>query len=449
MNRKSLLKLLGIFLAMMIVFTILSRSLSSVTVARVQVASPGNAAIYHEVTATGKVMENQEQPIFTEANQRVARMYVHEGDSVEANDVLLQVDTEVLKKQIDAAGQELEKLKLEHGDVVSVKEAEQEKKSLALQRAQEDYDAAVQKGEQDVSWAAYELEIANRKLNEYYANRKEVEEVDDTQSQNSEDALVEAVNSAQKAYEEAQTAREEAIRTARRAIEDAHAKEGADSTAKQKTLEINNKKLQLQRLQKLAKANGEVTSPVKGVVTKLNVSTGEMTGENAALLLADLTTGCKFVAQVDKSKEKYLEKDAAVTLENSTAKKKVEDVKVDSVEVNEEDKNLLDVTVYLPADTLSIGSSADMTIQQKSGTYSCCVPIQALHEGSGETYVYVVEERESILGTQLTAVKMSVTVQDKNEMYAALGDGNLTSSQKVIINSSRSVDNGSPVRLEE
>ncbi len=449
MNRKSLLKLLGIFLAMMVAFTLLSRSSSSITVARVKTASPGNVAIYHKVVASGKVMENQEQPVSTEANQKIARMYIHEGDSVEAGDVLFQVDQEILKEQIIAGKQELEKLKLEYEDAVSGKEVNQEKKNLTLQRAQEDYDVAVQKGDQDVSWAAYELDYANGKLNEFYANRKEVEEVDGSESQDSEEALVEAVNAAQKAYEEALSARETAIRTARRALEDARAKEGTDSTVKQKELEIETKKLQLQKLQKLAKAEGKVTSPVKGVVTKLNVSVGELTGENAALLLADLTTGCKFVAQVDKTKDKYLEKNAAVTLESGDTKKMVENVKIDSVELNEEDKNLLEVTVYLPADSLDIGSSADMTVQQKSGTYNCCVPIQALNEGNGETFVYVVQEKDTILGTQLTAAKVAVTVQEKNETYAALEDGNLSAGQKVIVDSSRSIDDGSPVRLAE
>ena len=138
-----------------------------------------------------------------------------------------------------------------------------------------------------------------------------------------------------------------------------------------------------------------------------------------------------------------------MTLINEQKKKTVRDLKIDSVKINAADAALLDVSVRLPAGALEIGDSAKMIVEQKSAVYNVCVPIQALHQANGNYFVYVIQEEETILGKQLTARRVSVTVQEQNETYAALDDGCLSSDQKVIQDASKTIDEGSPVRLEE
>ena len=138
-----------------------------------------------------------------------------------------------------------------------------------------------------------------------------------------------------------------------------------------------------------------------------------------------------------------------MTLINEQKKKTVRDLKIDSVKINAADAALLDVSVRLPAGALEIGDSAKMIVDQKSAVYNVCVPIQALHQANGNYFVYVIQEEETILGKQLTARRVSVTVQEQNETYAALDDGCLSSDQKVIQDASKTIDEGSPVRLEE
>ena len=47
------------------------------------------------------------------------------------------------------------------------------------------------------------------------------------------------------------------------------------------------------------------------------------------------------------------------------------------------------------------------------------------------------------------ARKVEVTVRDKNNSYAALEEGSLSSEQQVIISTDREISEGSPVRLQE
>lgn len=440
MKGKKMLQLLGRFLAFMLACTLLSRSSASLTVAVVQTATPGKMVISHRITAIGKVQENQERAISAEPGQKISRILVHEGDAVNPGDVLLQVDLFALREQISACAQELEKIELEMADLESAKRIQQEKQDLAVRRAQEDYSLAVAKGDQAMFWAEYERNQAIKRLEEYYQRTELAEE--------EESALIQEANAAQKAYEEAVAAREEAIQAALRAIEDAQEKEPADSSPQLKQMDAKEKRNQWKKLKKLQRAKGKIRSPVKGVVSKLNVSAGEWTTEAPLLLLADLTSGCKFTAQVEREREEYLEKDAQVTLTNEQKKQTIENLNIDSVEASPEDPDFLDICIYLPADTLEIGDRAEMTVEKKSQTYNTCIPIQALHEANGQYFVYVIQEKDTILGGQLAAQKVSVTVQEQNESYAALDDGCLSGSQKVIRDSSKAIDEGSPVRLD-
>ncbi|MEF2653586.1 MAG: hypothetical protein U0M37_05220, partial [Blautia sp.] len=64
-------------------------------------------------------------------------------------------------------------------------------------------------------------------------------------------------------------------------------------------------------------------------------------------------------------------------------------------------------------------------------------------------FVYVTDKENTILGEQLVARKVEVTVRDKNNSYAALEEGSLSSEQQVIISTDREISEGSPVRLQE
>lgn len=441
MKGRKMLRVLWVFLAFMLACTMLSRASSALTVAVVKTASPGKMVISHKVTATGKIEGNQELAISAESGQKISQILVREGELVNPGDVLLQMELGALKEQISSFGQELEKIELEKSALESSKRLQEQKRELAIQRAQEDYDRAMAKGDQAVFQAAGEWDQAVEELNAYYQNAEIQEE--------QESAYKEKIQAAQKAYEEAEASRDEALQTAVRALEDARVQEPPDNSVRIKEAEAKSIRRQMKKLQKFQEAGAKVTAPVKGSVTKIQATVGETTADAPLLFLADLSAGCRFTAQVEKEQEEYLGKGAPVTLSNEQKKKTVEDLQIDSVKVNPEDASLLDVCVYLPEDALEIGDSAKMTVEQKSGSYNTCIPIQALHAANGTYFVYVLQEEEAILGKQLTARTVNVTVQEQNETYAALDDGCLSGDQKVIQDASKTIDEGSPVRLDE
>lgn len=612
MDRKKIIKILASFLVLMLLFTVLSRAADSASLANVQTKTAQNMTIDHTVTGSGKVMQNREQAVSTIGDQKVQTIYVSEGQSVEAGDLLFDLDIANLKEQILLKKQEIEKMDLTEGDNQSKSSAEEQKKSSTKNRAEQDVNLAAGKGNEAITRAADALQKAQQKLQDYRnqqgiptdgndavyaelnktlkAKEKALQQAQDElkelerkierevnkaldaaekknqeaqaqaakaqaqaaafteaqketpaepasdengaapqtvsqpetqpqtqpqtqpetqpqtkapetedlakvekevrnqykselekankkvekaqsekasaeqaiqqyqqdqasnqskESQEQEQLLIDDVNAKQQAYDDAVNARDDGIRTAQRALEDANAPEGTDSTGKISKLDKEKLQMELQKLEALLAAGGQVKAPIKGIVTKIAVTTGDKTMDGTAMLLADTTNGSKFVTQVPVDQEKYLAKNDPVVIKPGNNGNPVEGLKVESVKANEENKEMLDVTVKLPADTLEIGTAAEFEVTRMSKTYRTCVPISALHEDSNEKFVYVIQETESVLGNELKAQKVVVKVLDQNENYAALSDGTITSDQKIITGTDKNISGGSRVRLAE
>lgn len=167
MDRKKIIKLFGGFLAVMLMFTILSRAVSGASMARVETVKISTGPIEHKVSASGRVEAGKEVAVYTQSGQRVKEICVQEGETVEKGEVLFRVDTEELEEQILAARQEMEKTKLQNQDVQNAKAFEQNNQKTARQRAQEDYNQAVSQGDASVAEAKRTWDEAEQELQNY------------------------------------------------------------------------------------------------------------------------------------------------------------------------------------------------------------------------------------------------------------------------------------------
>lgn len=594
MNRKKVISILASFLVLMLLFTVLSRAADSASLANVQTKTAQSMTIDHRVTGNGKVMQNREQAVSTIGDQKVQTIYVSEGQTVEAGELLFDLDIANLKEQILLKKQEIEKMDLTEGDNKSKSSAEEQKKSSTRNRAEQDVGLAAGKGNEAVTRAAEALQSAQQKLQEYRNQQgiptdgndavlaelnktlkakdkalqqaqeelkelerkieREVNKALDTAEKKNQEAqaqaaaytepqteapaepssdekglvsngsvaqpqtqtpapapetedlakvekavrdqykselektnkkvekaqkekssaeqaigqyqqeqaenqakgtqeqeqlLIDDVNAKQQAYDDAVNARDDSIRTAQRALEDANAPEGTDSSGKISKLDKEKLQMELQKLEALLAAGGQIKAPIKGIVTKIAITTGDKTMDGTAMLLADTTNGSKFVAQVPVDQEKYIAKNDPVVLKPGNNGQPIEGLTVESVKANEENKDMLDVTVKLPTDTLEIGTAAEFEVTRTSKSYPTCVPISALHEDNNEKFIYVIQETTSVLGDELKAQKVVVKVLDQNENFAALSDGTITNDQKIITGSDKNISGGSRVRLAE
>lgn len=558
-------KLVGIFFAGMLLFTLLSRAVYQHGTAVVTTAAPSSGAIAHTVQLTGKTLQNQEQAVTTVAGLRVASVCVNEGQQVNQGDVLFTLDLDYLEETILTQKQNMEKQRLSVQDAWSQNAATQKRRSNAQAQAEENYNSAVSQAETALDRAARDLERAKTALENYYkgitedkaqeealvsecqkaksdydaalaalellqqeiaekiqeaidraeqeraqapqqetvpevlppaepvpqtdpltqaeidaiANavraeyaqrlsdaRSAVEQarqaVDETNAAleacrqeqqtgspvRSEQELLEAVEKAQQTYDDALSALENAKTTYGRAIRSANLPDGSNHTAQIGQITYDQMALALDKLEALLDGEGKILSPVDGIVTRCNIQTGEKTTDTTAMLLADLSQGCKFSGLVTEEQSKYIGLGDRVTLRAGSTGKRYEDLPVTTFSPSEETEGGYRLTVQLPANTLSLGASAELSFTRKSQPYSCCVPVSALHlDVRNQPYVLVVEQVNTVLGPQQQARKVSVTVLEQNETTAALAEGALSSKQQVIVGSDRAVDIGSRVRV--
>ncbi len=100
--------------------------------------------------------------------------------------------------------------------------------------------------------------------------------------------------------------------------------------------------------------------------------------------------------------------------------------------------------VYPHKDTIEIQAQGE----GKGEKYENCIPRDALHTDSRGNFVYVVEERQGILGNTYVAVRRRVDLVAADDDLAAV-EGNLTAVDKVISYSDKELYEECPVLLEE
>ena len=245
-------------------------------------------------------------------------------------------------------------------------------------------------------------------------------------------ALYDDYKSKEEAYNEAIKQRKSTIQSADRSLEDANTPESVDTaSALTENDDLQEKQLAVDKLQKVMDAGGKVTAPSDGLVTKVS----------------DQSAGYKFTATLDKSDAKFLAKDDKVTLDlgNGTS---VEGLKIQSIDVSQEDKNSYELTVSIPAKVKKIGTIATLKVEKASKKYDTCVPLTALHSDGNKYYVYVINEKDTILGTETAVDKVQVEILDKNNEQAAI-DGAFSWDQKFVLTSSKTLRDGDRVRLLE
>ena len=427
-------------------FTVASRAADSFLVAQVTVEQPSAKKIEHIVTTEGTVEKNLEIPITAEAGLLVGTVYVKEGEQVEEGSVLAQLDLERLKEQISLLEDEIKTLRLQNEAIAHNEELAGEERQKQLARAKEDYEAAAAKSSEATERAASELPQAKEAIDRFEAgeekNAMSVSEQEEKRTQLWQDYFTK-----QQAYEDALSSGEESIREAQRALEDAGEEAQEDASREVNELAIAQKEKQLLAYEELAQAGGMITAGQAGTVTGVFVETGQLTAETAAFTISSREGGVRLGAVIAETDAAYVERGDTVSVEKNG--KTYENFSVTGISSREDGSLLLTVSAGEYTDALQIGDTVTLRVTKQSELYRTAIPLGAIHTEQSETYVYVAEERDTALGTQLFARKVKVNVLEKNDTWAALEEGALSEDDWVITDTDSYVQAGERVRLRE
>lgn len=469
--RKKLIHAAGIFFAVMLLFTVLSRVSDSVNVIQIQIKNPANQMITNEVSGTGKVESSQEMAVFVLENIQVEQVMVHPGQAVKKGNTLMTLSEESIQEAAKKLDDKIKTLEGQAKDIESQKKVNAQKRAVQQAWAGNSYDLAVQSGNVSVDNAREELQVAQQRLDEFYQEKEAKTWGDDLsgftdgtdtdtsgwmESDNSakesdtatETALLDDLRSKQETLNQAIAGRNQALASAGREVSDANEPEASDSTLENTQRELESAREDREKVTVLQNTEGVISSPVTGVLKNLSVQTGDITGQTAAAVLYFSNGELRMTGTILKEDRKYVSAGADVKITDYN-NNDISGATVENVVENEADSDSCDLSIVVPDDSMSIGQSGDFSISKDYGPYSCCVPLSALYSENGKDYVYVTDTENTVLGTVMTARKVEVTVKDKNQITAALEEGTLSTDQAVIVQADRTLADGSRVRIAE
>lgn len=346
------------------------------------------------------------------------------------------------KAQLSAAQADLAQLQqqMEQAilDATAQEDVTPEEKAALEEAIRTEYAPSLSTGEAAVDAAAQAVAAGEAELEAFRQNQS-------TPSA-SEAELLAAVEQAQEAYDDALAERDTTQTTYSRAMATAELPATISNSAQIGQITYDQMAQELEKLEALRDAEGKILAPTDGIVTKCNVQTGEKTTDTTAVLLADLSKGCKFSGLATEEDSRYIGVGDSVVLESSSGKL-YKDVTVTTFA--EEAPGSYRLTAQLPGGNLAPGVNMELRFTKKSRLYAICVPLSALHlDSRNQAYVLVLQEVTGVMGKQLQAKKVNVTVLEQNETTAALAEGAIGTKDPVIVSADRTIDIGSRVRVE-
>ncbi len=258
--------------------------------------------------------------------------------------------------------------------------------------------------------------------------------------------LEENVQRAKESYNDASYTREVTLRQKLREIANAETTSKADSTAMLYELDIKQAKKQIERLHAIKQQKGEIKAENDGIISKIQIEVGSRTSDTAALLLTDALRPCQFKFSITKEEGKYVHLNDTVELKlngQSTAT----EVTVDYL--TENTQGGYDILCMLPENMGQPGLSGTVQKAVQGEYHELALPVEAVFEERDTFYIYTLNEKEGILGSEYYAEKIKVQVKDQNDRYAAIEAGTISKDTKVITYSTEELKQGQSVRPQD
>lgn len=385
MKNRKILKAMIFFFIGMAACTYFAWQASLLTTAKVKTERIRNGSLVRKVTGTGRVQSSEKSFQSLPEGQKVAKVLLEAGDSVQKGDAVVQLDLEYLNQ--------------------SIREQKREVRQA-------------------------ELELKQQKLTAKYEAKK----IEDSVSVNQEDSEMsnqESINKAKQSVQEEKRYQKQLAALQREGLE----------------LTLESQKEQLEKLETWAACDGVVFSQNAGVLEAVGVVEGAITsGTEQIVLQSGQQEICGEIeeASLGLIKEGY---EVTVFIQGEAEEQKIPVEKV-GMSKEGKMMWYGKIPNQKEAKNYSVNTIISYNYHEKTaGSYEALVPLSALREEQNAAYVLAAEVRAGILGDQYTAIKVPVTVLDQDEDYAAV-EGAIGADTLIVSESNKYVEAGDRIRLE-
>ena len=200
---------------------------------------------------------------------------------------------------------------------------------------------------------------------------------------------------------------------------------------------------QLNYLEKLTANEGVIYSEVEGLVSEIRVDVGSRTTEEAAFVVMESSDEYTVRIPVTSEQKSYIEKGDKVILHINDTSVNTEVTAVYSDATNEQGHI---VETVISGELVNVGDSVLADISHQSEKYDFVVPVSAIYADVVGSYVLVERSKDTILGTELVAAKVYVTVGDTINYEVGIKKSSLTGDDRIIASSDKKIEAGDTVR---
>lgn len=192
----------------------------------------------------------------------------------------------------------------------------------------------------------------------------------------------------------------------------------------------------------------EVTAPVSGIITAVNVVAGEKVDKDVTMATIQLS-GKDYTLEMTVTKEQAARikvgdiGQASNSWYYSDMTLTVSAIKNDTT--NPSSGNRIVVFTVTGSD-INVGQSVTVSVGDKSASYDMIVPNTAIREDKNGTYILVITSKSTPLGNRYTATRVDVTKLASDDTNTAISCG-LQGYESVITTATKPVSAGDLVRL--
>lgn len=432
--KEKILKSIISFFIIMLCCTLIARGAASLTVAKVTTDCIRKGYLIQSFQGNGKIAAGDRTFQSLPEGQKVSHILVTAGANVKKDQPIVQLDLTYLQERITEKQRELEKTQilLQQQELEGQSNARvpvTEQAYLSLQNAADILETAKR------NYAAIETEYRN-------AIEASLTEAEISLIKEKLDIAAADVSSAEHSYNQAQQAynlaeKEEAAARSNEAVR----KATLDLSKRSTQIELDGLQDELNKLMQIQTAQGVITAQAEGILESVGTVEGSITtGTEQIIMETGSVEACGILPQ---------EQIGVVSIGDEIQIRVQGDAQSFPVQIerfgNDKDGNSL---WYGKIDgTYRTGTEFSYEYSKKSeDNFEKLISLSALHEAQGTAYVLAAEIRSGILGEVYTAVKIPVTVLEKDGENAAV-QTSISEESLIITQSDKYVEEGDRVRL--
>lgn len=438
-SKKKLWRGFAVFMAFMLVMTFVSRMVYVSRLPRIHWTNPTSASITNKLTSEGTVEVVNSEAVIGLEGLLVKRVCVSAGEQIAAGTVLYEVDTEDLQARL--AGLEAEEQVWQAQVSALRREAATE-----ITRAQEDYDTTVAELDRKIADETRMLEDAMEDLDTHMFRLPKEDAPDEVWIAWADERtrIDREIEERKAAIEEAGFEKEKVLKEAGRQIEDAKSAqsevEGAYSSSYSAIGQVQARQHKIALWKDILEEEGKVKAKQEGTILEVMLQSGVRMGTEAVMRYANAGSSRIFRTIITQDLKSMVHTGDTVQISFPGTSEKVDET-IDSIV---QENGSYTVTIWLEPDVAKGRTEGIMELTSTSEIYDFVVPRQALHN-DGSNCVYVLEEKNGILGTELSIRSMTVRLLDENDDNVAIADELLTSEMKIVTDSDKKLANGMAV----